>query len=171
MPIASDVSLGKNVEVFQPELVNLYGCTIGAETRIGAFVEIQKNASVGARCKISSHTFICEGVTIEDEVFVGHGVMFINDPYPRAVNDDGSLQTDADWAVVATRVKRRASIGSNATIMAGVTIGESAQVGAGAVVTSHVADYAIVAGVPARVIGDVRERHSRNKPDVRLDYA
>ena len=161
MPIAADVLLGKDVKIFQPELVNLYGCTIAAETKIGAFVEIQKNASVGARCKISSHTFICEGVTIEDEVFVGHGVMFTNDLYPRAVNDDGTLQTEADWTVVATRVKRRASIGSNATIMAGVTIGESALVGAGAVVTTDVADYAIVAGVPARVIGDVRERSAR----------
>jgi len=159
MPIGSDVSLGRDVRVFQPQLVNLYGCTIGDETKIGAFVEIQKNAAVGARCKISSHSFICEGVTIEDEVFVGHGVMFTNDRYPRAVNEDGSLQTEADWAVVATRVKRRASIGSNATIMAGVIIGESALVGAGAVVTTDVADYAIVAGVPARVIGDVRKRN------------
>jgi acetyltransferase-like isoleucine patch superfamily enzyme len=158
MPIAVDVLLGKDVKIFQPELVNLYGCTIAEETKIGCFVEIQKNASVGARCKISSHTFICEGVTIEDEVFVGHGVMFMNDLYPRAVNDDGSMQTESDWAVVATRVKRRASIGSNATIMAGVTIGESALVGAGAVVTKDVADHAIVAGVPAQVIGDVRER-------------
>src|SRR5258706_5742423 len=121
MPISADVSLGKNVKLYQHELVNLYGCSIEAETRIGAFVEIQKNASVGARCKISSHSFICEGVTIEDEVFIGHGVMFTNDPYPRAVNDDGSLQTEADWAVIATRVKRRASIGSNPTIMAGGT--------------------------------------------------
>jgi acetyltransferase-like isoleucine patch superfamily enzyme len=161
MPIGSDVSLGKDVKIFQPELVNLYGCSIAAETRIGAFVEIQKNATVGARCKISSHTFICEGVQIEDEVFIGHGVMFTNDTYPRAVNDDGSPQTEADWVVVATRVKRRASIGSNATIIAGVTIGEFALVGAGAVVTGDVADYAIVAGVPARVIGDVRERQIR----------
>jgi UDP-2-acetamido-3-amino-2,3-dideoxy-glucuronate N-acetyltransferase len=162
MPIASDVRLGKDVRIFQPELVNLYGCMIAAETKIGAFVEIQKNASVGARCKISSHTFICEGVTIEDEVFIGHGVMFTNDHYPRAVNDDGTLQTDTDWTVISTRVKRRASIGSNATIMAGLTIGEAALVGAGAVVTRDVADYAIVAGVPARVIGDVRERPARN---------
>jgi acetyltransferase-like isoleucine patch superfamily enzyme len=161
MPIASDVLLGTDVRIFQPELVNLYGCTIAAETKIGAFVEIQKNASVGARCKISSHTFICEGVTIEDEVFVGHGVMFTNDLYPRAVNDDGTPQTEADWTVVPTRVKRRASIGSNATIMAGVTVGEAALVGAGAVVTHDVADYAIVAGIPARVIGDVRERGER----------
>ncbi len=107
MPIADDVSLGKDVKIFQPDLVNLYGCSIGAETKIGAFVEIQKNASIGARCKISSHTFICEGVTIEDEVFVGHGVMFTNDLYPRATNDDGSLQTEADWTVIETRVKRR----------------------------------------------------------------
>jgi UDP-2-acetamido-3-amino-2,3-dideoxy-glucuronate N-acetyltransferase len=158
MPISSDVTLGDGVKIFQPDLVNLYGCTIGAETKIGAFVEIQKNALIGARCKISSHTFICEGVTIADEVFVGHGVMFTNDPYPRAVNEDGSLQSESDWKVVATRVKRRASIGSNATIGAGVTIGESALVGAGAVVTHDVPDYAIVAGVPARVVGDVRDR-------------
>jgi acetyltransferase-like isoleucine patch superfamily enzyme len=170
MPIGSDVSLGKDVRIYQPELVNLYGCTIAAETKIGAFVEIQKNASVGARCKISSHTFICEGVTIEDEVFVGHGVMFTNDLYPRAVNDDGTPQTETDWTVVSTRVKRRASIGSNATIMAGVTIGEAALVGAGAVVTADVADYAIVAGVPARVIGDVRKRLSQ-LPKARQDYA
>jgi len=160
MPISSDVSLGKGVVIFQPELVNLYGCTIAAETRIGAFVEIQKNASVGARCKISSHRFICDGVTIEDEVFVGHGVMFTNDPYPRAVTDAGELQTESDWTVVHTRVKRRASIGSNATILAGLTIGESALIGAGAVVTSDVPDYAIVAGVPARIIGDTRKRLS-----------
>lgn len=158
MPIASDVSLGKDVCIFQPELVNLYGCAIGAETKIGAFVEIQKNASVGARCKISSHTFICEGVTIEDEVFVGHGVMFTNDPYPSAVNNDGSLQTEVDWTVVQTLVRRKASIGSNVTILAGVTIGEHALVGAGAVVTRDVADYQIVAGVPARAIGDARDR-------------
>ncbi|MGI9065418.1 MAG: acyltransferase [Pyrinomonadaceae bacterium] len=157
MPIASDVLLGKDVRIFQPDLVNLYGCTIEAETKIGAFVEIQKNAVIGARCKISSHTFICEGVTIEDEVFIGHGVMFTNDPYPRAVNEDGTLQTEVDWTVVQTRVKRRAAIGSNATIMAGVTIGEHALVGAGAVVTRDVADYEIVAGVPARVIGDARD--------------
>jgi acetyltransferase-like isoleucine patch superfamily enzyme len=158
MPIASDVRLGKEVRIFQPELVNLYGCSIADDTNIGAFVEIQKNASVGARCKVSSHSFICEGVTIEDEVFVGHGVMFTNDRYPRAVNDDGTLQTESDWIVIPTRVKRGASIGSNATIMAGVTIGQASLIGAGAVVTSDVADYAIVAGVPARVIGDVRDR-------------
>jgi UDP-2-acetamido-3-amino-2,3-dideoxy-glucuronate N-acetyltransferase len=160
MPIASDVILGPDVRIFQPDLVNLYGCSIGAETRIGAFVEIQKNATVGERCKISSHTFICEGVSIEDEVFVGHGVMFTNDIYPRAVNEDGTQQTEADWQVVKTTVKRRASLGSNATIVAGVTIGEGALVGAGAVVTKDVPDFAIVAGVPARVVGDVRLRMS-----------
>lgn len=158
MPIASDVKLGAGVKVLQPELVNLYGCTIGRDTKIGAFVEIQKNATVGERCKISSHSFICEGVTIDDEVFVGHGVMFTNDRYPRAANADSSLQTDVDWQVVPTLVKRKASIGSNATIVAGVVIGEAALIGAGAVVTHDVPDYAIVAGVPARLIGDVRRR-------------
>jgi acetyltransferase-like isoleucine patch superfamily enzyme len=158
MPIAPDVRLSAGVKIFHPDLVNLYGCAVGAETKIGAFVEIQKNASVGERCKISSHTFVCEGVRIEDEVFVGHGVMFVNDKYPRAANDDGSLQTEADWQVVETRVLRGASIGSNATVMAGVTIGQSALVGAGAVVTRDVPDHAIVAGVPARVIGNAREK-------------
>jgi len=169
MPIASDVSLGKDVRIVQPELVNLYGCSIADETKIGAFVEIQKNAEIGARCKISSHSFICEGVTIEDEVFVGHGVMFTNDLFPQAVTDTGELQTEADWAVITTRVKRRASIGSNATIIAGVTIGESALVGAGAVVTSDVPDYAIVAGVPARKIGDVRDRRNREQRNAASD--
>lgn len=156
MPIASNVELGEGVVIFHAALVNLYGCTIGAETKIGAFVEIQKNAVVGARCKISSHSFVCEGVKIEDEVFVGHGVMFTNDSYPRAANEDGSLQTEADWKVVETNVKRGASIGSNATILPGVTIGERALVGAGAVVTKDVPDFAIVTGVPAEVTGDVR---------------
>lgn len=158
MPIAADVKLGKDVRIFQPDLVNLYGCSIGAETKIGAFVEIQKNVVIGERCKISSHTFVCEGVVVEDEVFVGHGVMFTNDIYPSAVNEDGSLQTEANWEVVTTTVKKRASIGSNATVIAGVTIGERALVGAGAVVTKDVPDFAIVAGVPARVIGDVRRK-------------
>ena len=144
------------MKVFQPDLVNLYGCDIGDDTKIGAFVEIQKNATVGARCKISSHSFICEGVAIEDEVFVGHGVMFINDRYPRAANADGSLQTEADWSVESTRVCRGASIGSGATIMAGVTIGMGAMIGAGAVVTRDVAPHALVMGVPARVVGDAR---------------
>ena len=158
MPVAADVKLGSRVRIFQPDLVNLYGCTIGADTKVGAFVEIQKNAHVGERCKVSSHSFICEGVEIEDEVFVGHGVMFTNDVYPRAANVDGSPQTEEDWTVVKTLVKRRASIGSNATIIAGVTIGEGALVGAGAVVTRDVPDFAIVAGVPARVIGEVSDR-------------
>lgn len=158
MPIADSVKLGENVKVFHPSLVNLYGCTVGDDTKIGTFVEIQKDAMIGARCKISSHTFICEGVRIEDEVFVGHGVMFINDRHPRATNADGSLQTEADWKVETTHVKRAASIGTSATIMSGITIGEGALVGAGAVVIENVADYAIVAGVPARVIGDTRAR-------------
>jgi UDP-2-acetamido-3-amino-2,3-dideoxy-glucuronate N-acetyltransferase len=158
MPIAESVRLGEDVRIFHPSLVNLYGCTIGDASKIGAFVEIQKNAAIGARCKISSHTFICEGVVIEDEVFVGHGVMFTNDRFPRATNPDGSPQMEADWAVEPTLVRRTASIGSNATIVAGITIGEGALVGAGAVVTKSVPDYAIVAGVPARVIGDTRKR-------------
>jgi acetyltransferase-like isoleucine patch superfamily enzyme len=160
MPISDTVQLGEDVVIHNPQLVNLYGCAVGAGSRIGAFVEIQKNAAVGERCKISSHTFICEGVTIEDEVFVGHGVMFINDVRPRATNDDGSAQGEADWAVVPTLIKRRASIGSSATIMAGVTVGTGALVGAGAVVTKDVPDHAIVAGVPARVVGDAREKRT-----------
>jgi acetyltransferase-like isoleucine patch superfamily enzyme len=157
MPIAESVKLGQDVKVFHPSLVNLYGCTIGADTKIGTFVEIQKDALIGARCKISSHTFICEGVVIEDEVFIGHGVMFTNDRFPRATNVDGSLQTEADWKVEPTRIKRGASIGSNATVISGVTVGTGALVGAGAVVTKDVPDHAIVAGVPARVIGDTRQ--------------
>jgi UDP-2-acetamido-3-amino-2,3-dideoxy-glucuronate N-acetyltransferase len=156
--IAPDVQLGAGVIIHHPDLVNLYGCRIGPETRIGTFVEIQKGAAVGSRCKISSHTFVCEGVTIEDGVFIGHGVMFINDTYPSAVTADGALQTGADWRVVPTRVRSRASIGSNATILGGLTIGEGALVGAGAVVTHDVPDHAIVTGVPARVVGDVRTR-------------
>ena len=158
MPIADSVTLAEGVKIFHPSLVNLYGCSIGADTKIGAFVEIQKNAFIGARCKVSSHTFICEGVTVEDEVFVGHGVMFINDLYPRSTREDGGLQTEADWGVVKTLIKRRASIGSNATILAGLTIGEGAMVGAGAVVTKDVPDHAIVVGVPARIIGEARKK-------------
>jgi len=139
------------VRVFQPDLVNLYGCTIGDDTKIGAFVEIQKNAVIGARCKISSHTFVCEGVTIENEVFVGHGVVFINDKQPHTCTD-GQVQTESDWKVVPTVVKRGASIGSGAVIMCGVTIGEKAMIGAGAVVTKDVRPGAIVAGVPARLL-------------------
>jgi UDP-2-acetamido-3-amino-2,3-dideoxy-glucuronate N-acetyltransferase len=156
MPIADSVRIGENVRIFHPSLVNLYGCAIGKDSKIGAFVEIQKNATIGERCKISSHTFICEGVTIDEEVFVGHGVMFTNDRFPRATNPDGSPQTEADWKVEPTRIKRRASIGSNATIICGVTIGEGALIGAGAVVTKDVPDFAIVAGVPARKVGDTR---------------
>lgn len=146
--IAPDVKLGRDVAIHN--FVNLYGCEIGDGSRIGSFVEIQKGARVGRNCKISSHSFICEGVTIEDEVFVGHGVVFINDKFPRATTTDGALQTDADWKVVPTLVKRGASIGSNATIMCGVTIGERAVVGAGAVVTKDVPAEATVTGNPAR---------------------
>ena len=149
--IAPSVKLGKDVKLSQ--FINLYGCEIGDETKIGAFVEIQKNARVGRRCKISSHTFICEGVTIEDEVFIGHGVMFTNDRFPRATTEDGRPQGPADWKVETTRVGRRASIGSNATILCGITIGEGATVGAGSVVTRDVPARAVVAGVPARAIG------------------
>jgi UDP-2-acetamido-3-amino-2,3-dideoxy-glucuronate N-acetyltransferase len=151
MPL-NNVQLGEGVQIPQRELVNLYGCAVGDGTRIGAFVEIQKNATIGARCKISSHTFVCEGVTIEDEVFVGHGVMFINDREPRAVAAGGALQTEADWAVIPTVVKRGASLGSGVVVMCGVTIGEGALVGAGAVVTSDVPAHAVVAGVPARLL-------------------
>jgi acetyltransferase-like isoleucine patch superfamily enzyme len=150
------VTLGHNVRIFHPQLVNMYGCTVGDDSRIGTFVEIQKGAVIGARCKVSSHSFICEGVHIEDEVFIGHGVMFTNDRRPQATNADGSPQSEADWTVLPTRVKYRASIGSNATVMCGLTIGANALVGAGAVVTRDVPDFAIVAGVPARVIGDTR---------------
>jgi acetyltransferase-like isoleucine patch superfamily enzyme len=156
LPITDDVELGPGVKIFHPDLVNLYGCKIGAQTKIGTFVEIQVNAVVGARCKISSHTFICEGVTIEDEVFVGHGVVFINDRHPRATTD-GELQAADDWAVIPTRVGKGASIGSGAVIMCGLTIGAKAMIGAGAVVTKDVAAGAVVAGVPARMRGQVPE--------------
>jgi UDP-2-acetamido-3-amino-2,3-dideoxy-glucuronate N-acetyltransferase len=148
--IAPDVTLGKNVQI--NDFINLYGCTIGDGSKIGPFVEIQKKAAIGKNCKIQSHTFICEGVTLEDEVFVGHGVMFINDLYPRATTDSGGLQTEADWKVIPTVVKTRASIGSNATILCGITIGEGAVVGAGSVVTRDVAPNTVVAGNPARVL-------------------
>ena len=155
MPIADSVILEEGVVIFHRDLVNLYGCRVGAGTKIGAFVEIQKGAAIGRRCKISSHSFLCEGVTIEDDVFVGHGVMFINDPYPRATVD-GRLQTEADWKVVPTRVCRGASIGSGAAILCGVTIGERALVGAGAVVTRDVPADSTVAGVPARQLARSR---------------
>jgi UDP-2-acetamido-3-amino-2,3-dideoxy-glucuronate N-acetyltransferase len=160
MPI-SNVTMGPDVNILYLDLVNLYGCSVGTGTRVGPFVEIQKNAHVGARCKISSHSFICEGVTIEDEVFIGHGVMFTNGIYPRATTESGALQTDDDWELTTTRVRHRASIGSNATILAGTEIGAGAIVGAGAVVTKDVPEYAIVAGNPARIIGDARLREKR----------
>lgn len=151
--VAPDVRLGNNVKL--SKFINLYGCEIGDETKVGAFVEVQKNVTIGRRCKISSHSFICEGVTIEDNVFVGHGVTFINDTYPRAANPDGSLQTEADWKVEATLVKRGASIGSGSTILSNLTIGENSIVGAGSVVTHDVPANVIVAGNPARFLRKV----------------
>jgi acetyltransferase-like isoleucine patch superfamily enzyme len=148
--IAPDVKLGRNVKL--SKFINLYGCEVGDESKIGAFVEIQKNASIGKRCKISSHTFICEGVTIEDNVFIGHGVMFINDSYPRATAMDGNLQTEADWKVERTVIRKGASVGSGCTILSNITIGENAIVGAGSVVTKDVAPNCIVAGNPARIL-------------------
>jgi acetyltransferase-like isoleucine patch superfamily enzyme len=158
--IAADVKLGKDVKL--SKFINLYGCEIGDETKIGAFVEIQKNASVGKRCKISSHTFVCEGVTIEDNVFIGHGVMFINDSYPRATAG-GELQTEADWKVERTFIKKGASVGSGATILSRVTVGENAIVGAGSVVTKDVPANAIVAGNPAKVLRFI-EQVASGKP-------
>jgi len=144
------VKLGRDVRIYG--FTNLYGCEIGDESRIGTFVEVQKGARIGRRCKISSHTFICEGVTIEDEVFIGHNVTFINDMFPRATNSDGALQSDSDWKCVPTRICRRAAIGSSATILAGVTVGEGALVGAGSVVTKDVPPLTVVAGNPARIL-------------------
>ncbi len=154
--IAPDVKLGKNVKIFK--FVNLYGCVVDDNTKIGCFVEIQKNAKIGKNCKISSHTFICEGVTIEDEVFIGHNVTFINDKYPRAINGNGGLQTEADWAVQPILVKRGASIGSGATILCNVEIGENAIIGANSLVTKNVPANSIVAGNPARVIRRINEK-------------
>ena len=148
--ITEDVKLGKNVKIF--DFVNLYGCEIGDNTKIGTFVEIQKNAKVGANVKVSTHTFICEGVTIEDDAFIGHGVTFINDKYPSATAESGELQTEEDWVVIPTLVKRGASIGSGATILCGVTIGENAIIGAGSVVTKDVPPNTVVAGNPARLL-------------------
>jgi len=154
--VADDVKLGKDVKL--SKFINLYGCEVGDETKIGAFVEIQKNAKVGRRCKISSHTFICEGVTIEDNVFIGHGVTFVNDTFPRATTFSGELQTESDWKVETTRVKKGASIGSGATILANVTIGESAMVGAGSVVTRDVPAQTVVAGNPARQLRSIKSK-------------
>ena len=154
--IAPDVKLGKDVKIFA--FVNLYGCTIGDNTKVGAFVEIQKNAFIGRNCKISSHTFICEGVTIEDDVFIGHNVTFINDLYPRSTTPGGAMQTEADWKVVPTLVKKGASVGSSATVLAGVTIGEGAIVGAGAVVTKDVAPWTVVAGNPAKILRSIEAK-------------
>jgi len=165
LSISVDVKLGKGVKI--SKFVNLYGCEIGDDTKIGAFVEIQKNARVGNRCKISSHTFICEGVTIEDNVFIGHGVTFVNDAYPRATNPTGELQTESDWRVDATRIRKGASIGSGATILCNVTIGENAIVGAGSVVTKDVPAEAIVAGNPARFLRNYQVPRGSNGGSLR----
>lgn len=154
--ISPDVKLGKDVKIFA--FVNLYGCTIGDYTKVGTFVEIQKGAFIGRNCKISSHTFICEGVTVEDDVFIGHNVTFINDMYPRSTTEGGGLQTEADWKVVPTFIRKGASVGSSATILAGVTVGEGAIVGAGAVVTKDVPPWTIVAGNPAKVLRTVERK-------------
>ena len=160
MAVADSVALGARVRILKPDLVNIYGCAIGDDTRVGPFVEIQSGATVGARCKIQSHTFICEGVSIGDEVFVGHGVMFTNDLWPRAADDDGRLLDADDWSLEATTVGKRTSIGSGAVLLP-VRIGEGALIGAGAVVTRDVPDFAIVTGNPARVVGDVRTRRPK----------
>ena len=162
MPI-TDADIGQDVGIFYPDLVNIYGCEIKTGSRIGPFVEIQRGSTIGPRCKIYSHSFICEGVSIGAEVFVGHGVVFTNERYPEATNPDGTLKRDGDWELVETLVGDRAAIGSNATIVAGITIGEGALVGAGAVVTRDVPPYAIVAGCPARVIGDTRQKRARSR--------
>jgi UDP-2-acetamido-3-amino-2,3-dideoxy-glucuronate N-acetyltransferase len=154
--IAPDVKLGKNTRVF--DFVNLYGCEIGDDVKIGTFVEIQKGVKIGNRCKVSSHTFICEGVTLEDEVFVGHSVLFTNDRFPRATNNSGQLQTETDWTCIPTLVKRGASIGSGSTLLCGITVGENALIGAGSVVTKDVPPGAVVAGNPARVIQSVQSK-------------
>ena len=158
--IAPNVKLGKDVKIY--EFVNLYGCDIDDNTKIGTFVEIQKGARIGKNCKISSHTFICEGVTIEDNVFIGHNVTFINDKYPRATADDGQLQTEDDWTCVPTHVKQNASIGSSATLLCGITVGENAVVGAGSVVTKDVPPNTIVAGNPAKIIRFIDDAHRRD---------
>jgi UDP-2-acetamido-3-amino-2,3-dideoxy-glucuronate N-acetyltransferase len=158
VPISDTVKLGKQVRIPQPDLVNLFGCSVDEDTMIGPFVEIQANVVIGKRCKIQSHTFICEGVTIEDEVFVGHGVMFTNDRYPRATNSDGSLKSVFDWKLESTLVSRRTSIGSGATILCGIVLGENSVIAAGATVTRDVPPNTIVAGCPAKEIGKVSEQ-------------
>src|SRR5215831_6302147 len=159
MPVEKNVLLEDGVRISHPDLVNLYGCSIGADTRIGPFVEIQNGVDIGKRCKISSHTFICEGVTIEDEVFVGHGVMFTNDRYPRATTDAGAVQGSADWTLERIRIERGASIGSHATILCGITVGQGALIGAGAVVTKNVPAHTTVVGVPARIVDARCKQH------------
>jgi len=156
-----DCTLAADIRIPCPDLVNLYGCRIGQQTMIGPFVEIQKGCTIGARCKISSHAFLCEGIVLEDHVFVGHGVMFTNDLLPTSTNPDGSLKGADDWVLMPTRVCRGASIGSNATVLCGITIGPGALIGAGAVVTQDVPEFAIMTGVPARITGDVRRRPDR----------
>lgn len=158
MPIADDVVLGQDARILYPDMVNLYGCAIGANSSIGPFVEVQEGVVIGDRCKIQSHSFLCTGVTLHDEVFVGHGVMFVNDNFPQATNADGITKSAKDWEVRPTVVGKRASIGSNATILGGVKIGAGAMIGAGAVVTADVPDFGIAVGVPARVVGDARSR-------------
>ena len=162
MPVNSNVQLGNGVRIFYPDLVNIYGCTIGDETTVGPFVEIQGDVTIGRRCKIQSHSFICEGVTIDDGVFVGHGVMFINDLLPRATTDTGEIARAQDWTLSPTHIGEGASLGSNATILGGIKIGKGALIGAGAVVTKDVPDYAIVVGVPGRITGDVRDRRQQS---------
>lgn len=162
MPISDDVVLGDGVKIPHPDLVNLYGCRIGDETKIGTFVEIQRGAIVGTRCKVSSHSFICDGVTIDDEVFVGHGVVFTNDVLPRATSEGGALQTDDDWTMETTHVGKRASIGSNATILCGLKIGAGAMVAAGAVVTKDVPAGMLAVGVPARISGPVPDTEEKS---------
>ena len=163
MPISSSCKLAKSVKIYHPDLVNIYGCIIGDDVHIGPFVEIQKNVVVGKKCKITSHSFICEGVEIEDQVFVGHGVVFINDKYPTSTNEDGKIQTDGDWHLEYTLVKAGASIGSNATIMGGITIGKNSLIGAGAVITKDVPDFKIVVGNNNKNIRDTRNINRKRK--------
>ena len=163
MPISSSCKLAKSVKIYHPDLVNIYGCIIGDDVHIGPFVEIQKNVVVGKKCKITSHSFICEGVEIEDQVFVGHGVVFINDKYPTSTTAEGKMQTEEDWQLMKTLVKKGASIGSNATIMGGITIGKNSLIGAGSVITKDVPDYKIIVGYNNNIIGDTRNMNRKRK--------